>query len=174
MHENIGSMHAGMGGPGEMRREVRIIHGEGPGMGGMGGMPGPGMGMHPERIPMSPEERERLNEFRKLINQYRQAKDDQEKEELKGTIRDRLAEQLESDLERREEQIGEMEKRIEKLRDQVKKAREGKEDTVEALVDRLDGASGPIGISLLGSTLWKVRRERCTNPWFRNALSGYG
>ncbi len=130
MHEEFAMQGGFPQGPADVRREIRIVHGEGL-----------------DRVPMTPEEMRRLQDFRRSIQNYRQEKDSARKDELREEIQTQLSDQLNRDVEKRKEQIAALEKRLDRLRQQVKDAEESREETVDNLLGMLDDGQGPFAIS---------------------------
>ncbi len=107
---------------------------------------GPGMPMHgPGHPPMSPEDRKDLEDFRALLNRYRQSPDG-EKDELRDQIRENLARQFERDLERRTKQLEEIEQRASALRDQLESNRENRETVIESLMRVVENPNNGFGL----------------------------
>jgi hypothetical protein len=100
------------------------------------------------RASQSPEEAKQLAEFRKLVSDYRKEKDQQRKGELRESIKEQLASQLDRDIESRKAKLNEMEERVQRLRNQLEASEGTKDATVDSLLQMLEGDNAnPFGIS---------------------------
>jgi hypothetical protein len=117
----------------------------------LGGMGRRGMGMMrgrgPFAHPMSDEEMQEFEALHRAVEKLKTAKNDAEKTSATNEISQVLEKWFKRDLERRENQISEIETRVKKLRDQIDKRKKAREEIInlrlKTIINEADGLGFP-------------------------------
>gem|GEM_PF-4111598 len=91
--------------------------------------------MEAQQRPLTQEERKRFDEVSRLRNTIRKEKDEKKRTELGETLRTKLGEIFDDDLNERDEQLKKLEARVAKLRAAVEKRRKNRDRVITLQVD---------------------------------------
>jgi len=124
---------------------------------GMGMMRGRGPFPHP----MSEEEMQEFEALSQAVDKLKSAKTDAEKTSATNEISEVLEKWFKRDLERRENQISEIETRVKKLRDQIDKRKKAKDEIINLRLKTIINEANGLGFP------GAVDQESEANPWSR-------
>ncbi|HEX2475762.1 MAG TPA: hypothetical protein VHK01_13510 [Lacipirellulaceae bacterium] len=115
------------------------------------------------RLVMMQPQPERMNRIREAAKALVDAEDDDAREDAESNLNEQLDEYFEEDMNRREEELANVERRVKELRELLERRREKKDDIVrlqmEVLQNEANGlgffsAEGPGGAQLPNAFLW--------------------
>jgi hypothetical protein len=133
---------------------------------GMGGM-GIGMmrGRGPLAHPMSEEEMQEFEALSQAVEKFKTAKNDAEKTIATNEISQVLEKWFKRDLERRENQISEIETRVKKLRDQIDKRKKAKDEIINLRLKTIVNEANGLGFP--GAFEQESEAEPFSTPHYR-------
>jgi hypothetical protein len=139
--------------------------------GGLGRGMGRGMGMGmmrgrgPFPHPMSEEEMQEFEALSQAVEKFKSAKNDAEKTSATNEISQVLEKWFKRDLQRRENQISEIETRVKKLRDQIEKRKKAKDDIINLRVKTIINEANGLGFP--GAFEQESEAEPFSRPHYR-------
>jgi len=137
-----------------------------------GGMGRRGFGMLRGRGPFAhPISEEEIQEFKALhqaVKNLKTAKNDAEKTSATNEISQVLEKWFKRDLERRENQISEIETRVKKLRDQIDKRKKAKDEIINLRLKTIVNEANGLGFP--GAFEQESEAEPFSGPHFRTAV----
>jgi hypothetical protein len=125
-------------------------------------------GRGPFPHPMSEEEMQEFEALSQAVEKFKTAKNDAEKTSATNEISQVLEKWFKRDLERRENQISEIETRVKKLRDQIDKRKKAKDEIINLRLKTIINEANGLGFP--GGFEQESEAEPFSRPHYRAAV----